>query len=177
MIFLLYACGHIDNRAVIDAARKDSTAGAYIEGVPFFAQDEFMCGPASLASVIAYWGKDTGLEEVAKATYHDRLKGTLPVDMLIYAKDKGFEAEYYEGSLEDLKKRLSEGTPVILFLNLGYDFYPVGHYIVVVGYNERMRSIIAHSGMDREEAFTYARLEKAWSKTNRSTLLVRLKRK
>lgn len=149
--------------------------GLYVEGVPFFPQDEYMCGPAALASVIGYYGADAGMEDVAKEVYSEKLKGTLPMDLLIYARDRGFEAKYYKGSLNDLKESLSRREPLILFLNLGYSFYPVGHYVVAVGMDEGGGIVFAHSGTKKEQAFTFKELEKAWSKTGYSTLLVRPK--
>jgi predicted double-glycine peptidase len=154
---------------------KPPGTGPFIQGVPFFAQDEYMCGPAALASVIGFHGRSEGMEAVAKEVYSAKLKGALPMDLLLYAKSKGFEAKYYKGSIEGLKESLERGEPLILFLNLGYDFYPAGHYVVAVGMDEAAGVVFAHSGMNREEAFTLRELEKSWSKTGWSTLLVRPK--
>lgn len=175
LFFLLLGCGRINHDGVIRDIGINPGSGFYLSGVPFFPQNEYMCGPAALASVVGYWGKDAEMKDVAKEVYQEKLKGTLPLDLLIYAKEKGFEAAYYKGSLSDLREKISSGTPLILFLNLGYDFYPVGHYIVVVGYNDRMEAVVAHSGMNREEVFTYRELLGSWEKTNFSTLLVRPK--
>ncbi|HLC18200.1 MAG TPA: C39 family peptidase [Thermodesulfobacteriota bacterium] len=158
--------------AVLEEIRANPGAGHFIEGVPFFPQDEQMCGPAALASVMGYYGAGSGMEAVAARVYEERLKGTLPVDLLIYAKEKGFRAQYYRGSLEDLKERLSEDKPLILFLNLGIPEYPVGHYIVAVGYNDRVKAVVAHSGVHREKVYSYRGLLKHWGKTGFSTLLI-----
>lgn len=176
LVFLLAACG-VNSAVVIEDLKEDPSAGSLIEGVPFFPQDELMCGPSALASVIDYWGKSDDMREVAESVYHEKLKGTLPVDLLIYAKEKGFEAEYYEGSLEDLKGKIRAKTPLILFLNLGHELYPIGHYVVAVGYNDKMKIILAHSSMSREDTFSYGEIMKAWGRTGFSTLLVRPKGK
>lgn len=154
---------------------KPASSGLYIEGVPFFPQDEYMCGPAALASVVGYYGSEAGMEAVAKEVYSEKLKGTLPMDLLLYAKSKGFEAKYYKGSMDGLKVSLTRREPLILFLNLGYGFFPVGHYIVAVGMDEGAGVVFAHSGTEKEQAFTINELEKSWSKTGYSTLLVRPK--
>lgn len=156
-----------------ELAKGPSPGGLLVEGVPFFPQDEYMCGPAALASVIGYYGSARGMNEVAGEVYSKKLKGTLPMDLLIFAKEKGFEAKYYRGSIEDVRESLKRREPLILFLNLGYEFYPVGHYIVAVGIDEG--AIYAHSGTEKEKAFTLRELDKAWSKTGYSTLLVRPK--
>lgn len=154
---------------------KRPAASAYIEGVPFFSQNEYMCGPAALASVMGYHGQTAGMIDVAKEVYSVKLKGTLPMDLLIYAKGKGFEAKYYRGSLEDLKASLERKEPLILFLNLGYSFYPVGHYVVAVGMSEDRSVVFAHSGTEKEKAFAVKELDRAWSKTGYSTLQVKPK--
>ena len=71
-----------------------------------------------------------------------------------------------------MKKRVREGTPPILFLNLGLDIYPVGHYIVVTGFSDPDGVIIAHSGREKDKVMTYRELIDSWKKTDFSTLLV-----
>jgi ABC-type bacteriocin/lantibiotic exporter with double-glycine peptidase domain len=174
VLFAALAAFLIGCAAHSDIARSPSE-GPYIEGVPFYPQDEYMCGPAALASVIGYYGRAGGMEDVAKEVYSEKLKGTLPMDLLIYAREKGFEVKYYKGSVSNIKESLTRREPLILFLNLGYGFYPVGHYIVAVGMDEKAGVVFAHSGTEKEQAFTMKELEKSWSKTGYSTLLVRPK--
>ncbi len=179
LLFLMFtAVGCIGTNAVIDDLGANPGSGALIEDVPFFAQDELMCGPAALLSVIEYLAgqgvesPDERLDVITREVYNERLDGTLPIDLLIYAKRRGFAAEYYEGSLKDLKEKLSGGTPLILFLNLGLDVYPIGHYIVAVGYNDRLEKVLAHSGLKPRKVYSYKGLLRVWSKTGFSTLLV-----
>lgn len=160
-----------------EAVKADIAAnpneGGYIDGVPFFPQKERKCGAAALASVINYWGGSQNLDAVSAAVFSEPMGGTLPMDMLIYAKDAGFDAFYYNGGLDDLKRKVSEKSPLILFLNMGYDLYPVGHYIVVVGYDDRLRVVLAHSDMDEHAVFTYDELLDLWGKTNYTTFLIK----
>lgn len=109
---------------------------------------------------------------IAREVYNEKLAGTLPMDLLIYAKRKGFAAEYYEGGMEDLKEKLAGGVPLILFLNLGLDAFPVGHYVVAVGYSDRLKKVLAHSGLEPRKVYGYKGLLRAWSKTGFSTLLI-----
>lgn len=148
-------------------------AAAYIEGVPFFPQKERKCGPASLASVINYWGGSVTMDAAASQVFNERMAGTLPMDMLIYAKEAGYDAMYYNGGIDDLKRKLSEKTPLILFLNMGYDLYPLGHYIVAVGYDDNAQTVLAYSDMNEKAVFTYDSLVSAWGKTNYSTFLIK----
>jgi ABC-type bacteriocin/lantibiotic exporter with double-glycine peptidase domain len=178
-LFLLSpaGCTAVSLDDVLKAARADpgGEKGSFIDGVPFFPQDELMCGPAALASVLNFYGRKVDLQEVSQKVYHSRLKGSLTMDLLIYAKERGFEVLYYKGGLEDLKARVRENSPIIVFLNLGFDLYPVGHYMVVVGYNEEMEVVVAHSGTTRGKVIRYRALIDDWEKTGFSTLLIKPK--
>lgn len=175
-LLLLTSCFAPPRAVVLEEIENNPSTGAYIKDVPFFPQSDYMCGPAALASVTAYWNKgDAGMEEVASGIYLAKLKGTLPVDMLLYAKEKGFDVEYYSSSMDDLREKLSAGFPLILFLNLGLKSYPVGHYVVAVGYSDKARAVLAHSGTKKESSMSYDELERAWSLTGYAALIVRPK--
>jgi ABC-type bacteriocin/lantibiotic exporter with double-glycine peptidase domain len=170
-------CATVRLDDVVRAARDDPEGekGKFIEGVPFFPQNELMCGPAALASVLNFYGHKADLNEVSREVYRAGLKGSLSMDLFISAKERGFDVRYYRGGLEDLKARLRENSPLIVFVNLGYDFYPVGHYMVVVGYNDDMEVVVAHSGTTRGKVFAYGEFLDDWGKTGFSTLLIKPK--
>lgn len=46
---------------------------------------------------------------------------------------RGYQAKAYHGNVDTLKRRLTEGVPVIVFIRIPGDT----HYAVVVGYDER----------------------------------------
>ncbi|MBI5212756.1 MAG: C39 family peptidase, partial [Nitrospirae bacterium] len=66
-----------------------------INKVPFYPQEDYQCGPASLAGVMNYWGVDIKPEDIAKEIYSSSARGTLDIDMFIYANKKGFHAQQY----------------------------------------------------------------------------------
>ena len=144
----------------------------YIKGVPFYPQEDFYCGPAALSSILNFYGLMTNQEEIAKEVYVPKLKGSLTVDLLNYAKRNGFHATFYKGSLEDLKKSIKARRPLILFLNLGSDFFPVGHYLVVVGIDDSEENIITYSGREKNKVYSFETLRKAWKRTGYGTLQV-----
>lgn len=173
ILFLAYGCGNtVNSRAVTDTIAKHPSKGHYIPDVPFIPQEEFYCGPSSLAMVLNFYGIRTSQEDIAKALYLEKLKGTLNIDLLLYARESGFYARYYSGSIEDIKVNISNHTPLILLLNLGLDAYPVYHYMVVVGFDDEKGFVIAHSGKEKEKLIPYKELLKAWEKTSFGTLLV-----
>ncbi len=171
----LYGCAGVGTAAVLESIREAPGDGAYIEAVPFFPDHTRMCGPSVLASLTGFYKSQKGAgsyESIAKAIYFEKLGGTLSMDMLIYARESGFEATLYSGGLDDLKEKLKAGRPLILFINLGLDIYPVGHYIVAVGYSESKKAVIARSGVDKDKVFGYAELKRAWKKTGYSTIYI-----
>ena len=175
-LLLLTSCLAPNRAVVLEEIKNNPSAGAYIKDVPFFPQQDYMCGPASLASVTMYWNRgNTDVEEITAGIYIERLKGTLPLDMLLYAREKGFDVEYYSGSMDDLREKLSGGFPLILFLNLGLKSYPMGHYVVAVGYSDVVAAVLVHSGTEKESSMSYNELERAWSKTDYATLIVKPK--
>ena len=178
LVFLLVVvgggCAVGGRKGLLDSIKAaDLPNASFIEGVPYLPQRGIlMCGPAALASVMRYYGADVRQEEIAGAVYSPRIKGALTMDLLLYAKERGFRAEYYSGGLDDLRQRVRDGTPIIAFLNLGFDLYPVGHYVVVVGFSDEQRVVVAHWGTEKEKVVGYERFLKAWEKTGFSTLLV-----
>lgn len=173
--FLATGCSTLSAENIKKSAAASRETAAYVEGVPFFPQSESMCGPAAIASVMGYFMASLTMEDVAKEVYNERWKGTLPIDLVIYAKVKGFDAEFYRGGLPDLKKNIRAKTPLILFIDAGLGIFPLGHYIVATGYSDEFESITAHSGTDRDAVFTYAELLRAWQRTGYSTILMRPK--
>lgn len=146
--------------------------GRYIKDVPFFPQDENYCGPASLASVLGYWGQNLTQEDVARDVYTPQIKGTITVDMVNYIRRKGFEAVVYNGGMDRLKEEIDRGHPLILFLHMGVSMMPRRHYIVVVGYDESRESVIAYSGGGKNILIPYGELMKGWERTGNWTLLI-----
>ncbi len=144
----------------------------FLSEVPFFAQEDHYCGPAALASVLNFYGKELSQEEIAGSIYIPQVKGTLNLDLLLYARKQGFEAESLNCDLERLKKELAGGHPLIVFLNLGWSFYPIRHYAVVVGYDDTQQVIVIHSGRRKNQLISYKKFQKAWKKTGYWCLLI-----
>lgn len=145
----------------------------FLEGVPFFPGGDELCGPAALASVLAYHGAEVTMEEISAAVYEPRIGGSLMLDMLVYAGRVGMEAVFFDGTMGDVGRLLREGYPVILFLNLGLRAYPVGHFVVVTGMDERRGVVVLHTGRKAHEAASVEEIGSAWKRGGGGALLVR----
>ncbi len=140
--------------------------------VPFYPDDTDQCGPSALASVLGYWGSDATPAGLKSELYRANLKGSLTVDLLLAAESRGMTAEMADGGLTRLRTELDAGHPLIAFVNMGFRFYPIGHYLVVTGYDDGKRMLYAHSGLTRDEEIPYATFDRRWEKTRRWTLLL-----
>ncbi len=107
-----------------------------INKVPFYPQEDYQCGPASLAGVLNYWGITVSPDDVAKDIYSESARGTLNMDMVIYANKKGLYALQYIGGWDDLKKKINNKYPLIVLVDYGFSVYQANHFMVVVGYND-----------------------------------------
>jgi hypothetical protein len=139
--------------------------------VPFFPDDTDQCGPATLASVLTYWGIQADPRTLKEEIYLPRLKGTLPLDLLLAVQARGLKAEIYQGSLDNLKSELEEGHPLVALLDLGFAIFPQGHYVVVTGYDDQRQGVYVHSSLEKDVFIPYERFLPSWDKTGRWTLL------
>lgn len=145
-----------------------------LSDIPFYPQEKYQCGPASLAGVLNYWGIQVTPEDIARDIYSTTAKGTLTFDMVIYPQQYGLTAAQYDGNLDDLKKNITSGYPVIVLVDYGFSFYQANHFMVVVGFNEK--GIIANSGKDKETFIHEKDFLSSWKKTKFWTLLIKEKK-
>lgn len=145
--------------------------------VPFIKQDDFQCGPSALATVINYWdikvgtNRNISLERIVEDIYSPTAKGVLGMDLEQYARKLGFVTQCYSGNIEDIKRRIDEGIPLILFVDYGISSYQRNHFLVTTGYTGD--AIIVNSGKRENEIIPAERLKKIWKKTDFWTLLIR----
>lgn len=140
--------------------------------VPFFPDDTDQCGPATLASVLTFWGVPTEPLTLKQEIYLPKLKGALPIDLAEAARARGLEAKAYRGSLDDVKAEVMAKHPLVAFLNLGTSFFPRGHYVVVTGFDDHQQGLYLHSGLEQNAFMPYDQFLRHWQKTGRWTLLV-----
>lgn len=141
-----------------------------IEGVPLYPLEAHRCGPASLASVLNYWGAAVSPEEVSAAIYSDSAKGTLNVDMVLYTQSRGLRAEQIRGSIKKIQQAIDAGIPPIVLVDHGFWVYQRNHYMVVVGYGEG--GLIVNSEAGKQRLIGYEEFRRWWKRANFWTLLV-----
>ena len=148
----------------------ESKDARIIRNVPFYPQEAYQCGPASLAGVLNYWGLNISPAEIAAAIYSPGARGTLDVDMGFYAEKKGLRASQYRGSLEDLKSNIDSNRPLLVLVDDGFWVYEQAHYMVVVGYDTG--GLIVNSGKEQGRFIPLNRFLKSWERTKFWTLRI-----
>lgn len=155
---------------VIAALLWGSASAAEIEGVPFVKQASNFCGPASLESVMAFYGAPAGQETIARSVYCQGLRGSLITDLENYAKLKGFETKLAQGDVGDLKALIDRKMPVIVLVDLGFWVVSKPHYLVVTGYTDS--GVVAHTGHEPSRLFSSGDFARIWKKKGSTYLLI-----
>jgi len=169
---IFFRCARQGLVPVGKAGPEDPATRHYISGVPFFAQSKYQCGPAALASVLNYYGCRVTQGTIVEAIYKKPLKGTLSIDMILFARRMGFDARAYRGSISDLKGHISKDRPLIVFQDLGYPLLQIRHFSVAIGYDDAEGILILHSGKRINKIVSYERFLRSWARMDYWTLLI-----
>jgi len=142
-----------------------------IASVPFFPQDEYQCGPAALAMVLAWSGLAVEPADLTEKVYTASLKGSLQPAMIAGARRSGRLAYVISGT-ESLIREIAAGHPVIVLQNLGLSWIPVWHYAVAVGYDTPRDEVMLHSGLNARQRLSMPVFQNTWARAEDWGLLV-----
>jgi hypothetical protein len=149
--------------ALLEGLPGDLPARVELAEVPFFAQDEYQCGPAALATLLVSSGVKTTPEALVPQVYLPARKGSLQVEMLAAARRNGLVSYQLAPSVLDLMRELAAGTPVVVLQNLG--FSEGWHYAVAVGYDYKLGMMILRSGITEREEMPFGVHEFVWKRS------------
>ena len=140
--------------------------------MPFFAQEDDLCGPASLAMALNAAGIATTPDALTDEVYLPGRKGSLQVEMLASARRHGLVAYELAPELKDMLAEVAAGNAVIVLQNLGlWAFHPYWHYAVVIGYDLEKKQILLHSGTKAHRAMPMGLFEFLWIDGRRWAML------
>lgn len=137
-----------------------------LSAVPYFAQDAFQCGPASLAMSLNNAGIAVTPEALKPELYLPDRRGSLQVEMLAAARRHGAIAYQLAPELNDMLREIAAGTPVVVLQNLAFNWYPVWHYAVVIGYDLDREEIILRSGLELRQILPMRTFEYTWARSD-----------
>jgi hypothetical protein len=144
---------------------------AQVAGVPFFAQEDYQCGPAALAMVLAHAGRAATPDSLLPQVYLPARKGSLQAEMLATARRHDLVAYPLAPRVEDLLRELAAGTPVVVLQNLALDWAPQWHYAVAIGYDLDARQVVLRSGVTRRLTMALDTFERTWARSGHWAML------
>ncbi|MBA6364235.1 PA2778 family cysteine peptidase [Colwellia sp. BRX8-4] len=163
-LFLANGCATPPQSKALLASPPDITAKHQINNVPFFPQQDFFCGPATLSEVFNYYGVEKDQQSLAAELFVPKLKGSFQIEMVASARQAGFVAYAQEGNLAQLLSLVSEDIPVVVLQNVSTPWYPMWHYAVVTGYDLKKQLITLHSGDLANRVAEFSVFERTWAR-------------
>ena len=134
--------------------------------VAFYPQTQDQCGPAALATVLDHAGVERTLQQLETEVYVPQRQGSLPLEMLGGARRAGVVPYVLKGELQALWLEVAAGHPVVVLQNLRWDWLPLWHYAVLVGYDQTAGTVTLRSGDEKRLVMTVADFQVSWSKAN-----------
>ncbi len=131
---------------------------------PFIIQEDYQCGPASLAMIFQYYGDSTSAEALSAKVFTPDAKGSFPTEMDAISRQQGY-LSYPINSLETIIQEIAAGHPVLVLQNLGISWLPKWHFAVIVGYDLKEKILILRSGELKRRITSFRLFETTWARS------------
>jgi hypothetical protein len=129
--------------------------------VPFFPQTDYQCGPAALATILAYSGVNVTPDPLVKQVYLPSREGSLQVEMLAAPRTYARVSYQLAPRYSDLLREVAAGNPVVVLQDVG-TMLPQWHYAVVNGFDYPSGTIYLRSGTNKREEMPFSYFERTW---------------
>lgn len=140
-------------------------------------QDINNCGPATLAMYLSFYGWSGTQDDIAAVVhpnFHD--KNVRWDELVYYVKTRaGWLDALFRvgGSVDEMKRFIANGYPVVIETGYEIDVGWVGHYLLLTGYDDAKGVFIvqdATGGPNRK--VPYGEIDKHWQEFNRLYIVV-----
>ena len=129
---------------------------------PFFPQEDYQCGPAALATILADAGLDVVPDDLVDKVYIPDRRGSLQIEMLAATRSLGRLPYVIDPDLGALMAELAAGRPVLVLQNLGFKIAPLWHYAVVAGYDVESDNFVLRSGLIERRVTPASKFVSTW---------------
>ena len=171
VLALLAGCAATPPAGDLEKLLPGLPAAAEIADAPFFAQEDYQCGPAALATALTHAGRETTPAVLVPQVYLPARKGSLQAEMLATARRHGQVAYPLAPLLGDLLREIAAGNPVVVLQNLALDWAPQWHYAVAIGYDLDAREMVLRSGVTRRLSMPIDTFERTWARSGHWAML------
>jgi tetratricopeptide (TPR) repeat protein len=148
-----------------------------ITGLPFFPQEDYQCGPAALAMAMQAAGAPVTSDDLVTEVFLPARHGSLQPEMMAAPRRHGLVTLRLAPRLRDVLDEVADGNPVVVLQNLAFDWYPVWHYAVVIGYDLGRGEIVLSSGRERRQELPLTTFERTWARSGYWAMLALSPRK
>ncbi|WP_162299964.1 PA2778 family cysteine peptidase [Kineobactrum sediminis] len=133
-----------------------------LSAVPFFAQEDYQCGPAALATVLSWSGVTITTDELNRQVYLPGREGSLQLELVAASRRAQRLPFILTATPQALFTELAAGHPVLVLQNLAISALPQWHYAVVVGYDPQRQRVLLRSGTQERRWESYTRFMASW---------------
>jgi tetratricopeptide (TPR) repeat protein len=116
--------------------------------------------------VLQHAGVNVVPESISPELFLPERHGSLQIEMISAARRHGTIVLKLAPELKNVLQEISVGIPVIVLQNLAYDWYPVWHYAVVIGYDLDQGQVILRSGPEPRQALSMRTFEYTWARSD-----------
>ena len=131
--------------------------------VPFFPDEDYNCGPATLATVLNYTGANVSIKPLISQVFLPSRQGSLQVEMLAAPRQYGRISYQLQPRYADLLREVAAGHPVVVLQDVGM-MLPQWHYAVVNGFDYPSGTLYLRSGTRPREKIPFTYFERTWIK-------------
>ncbi|MDA8229970.1 MAG: PA2778 family cysteine peptidase [Magnetospirillum sp.] len=142
---------------------------AMVDGVPFYAQNGFRCGPAAMATMLA-WSGVTAEPATLEGRFYNAPKD--PRTILVDTAQRFGRLAYPVSGTRAMHAELAAGHPVLILENLGVAGEPLWNCAVAVGYRDGGAVFLINGGDQPARPMSRGLLDRLWSDTERWGLVV-----
>jgi|GEM_PF-3443354 len=130
------------------------------------------CGAQALATVFAHADPETDAQaECDRLPWREA--GATPVELLLAARARGFEAELSRGSVAELRGHVVSGVAPLVLIDMSRRGREVYHWAVVSGVGADGSDVLLGGEGARHYLISGEEFARRWSRTDYCTIVVR----
>jgi tetratricopeptide (TPR) repeat protein len=163
-LFVLVLSGCVGSGPILAPQQQRDVLPESVEltQTPFFPQEDYQCGPAALATILADAGLHVVPDDLVEKVYIPDRRGSLQIEMLAATRSLGRLPYVIDPDLGALMAELAAGRPVLVLQNLGFKIAPLWHYAVVAGYDVESDDFVLRSGLIERKLMPASKFISTW---------------
>ncbi|HEY0290207.1 MAG TPA: peptidase C39 family protein [Pseudomonas sp.] len=143
-----------------------------INSVPFFRGDYYQSAPGALAGMLSAHNVQITPGLMEKPLNLPGGEAKLEQSMPNLAREYGFVVYPLDDSLPALLAQVSAGFPVMVRISEGSVWWKQQRYGVLIGFNQRKRTVVLHVGENRRSLMGFDDFTSAWRSAGSWAVLI-----